>query len=289
MSSYKAVIFSEVDVSKISFGKPKKHNQGSVINVRYNERQNFVIQTPLMNTFGISQYNDKWTLGLSFNYSSGLSEEDLTRFQKVIEDIEEKVLVDVAGGLYKEWLGVGDKWDKFSIDLKREMISSKYNKGLLRHSKKDVEKKYAPTMNIKLNKKKESQEFLVDTFMMDAENRIICNEKGEFVEYDIKEQLYYEETEERRLKPRVYCLFSMSIWIISGNIFLTPVCNQVLIQPVKNSIQRVTFNEKGFMRPDEKFGMDEEEDENMDSGEGRAPRDFGAQDDDDDDDVPARV
>lgn len=287
MSSYKAIIFSEVDVNKITFGKPKKHNQGSVVNLKYNERQNFVIQTPLMNTFGISTYNDKWTLGLSFSYANGLSEDDLQKFQKVIEDIEEKVLTDLANGLYKDWLGVGDKWDKFSVDLKREMISSKYNKGLLRYSKKYAEKKYAPTMNIKLNKKRDTNEFNVDTFMMDSENRIICNEKGEYVEFDVKEQLYSEDSEEKRIRPRVYCLFSMSIWIINGNIFLTPVCNQILIQPVKNTIQRVTFNEKGFSRQDEKFDMEDEDD--MDSGEGRAPKEVEQEFEDDDNDEPVKV
>jgi hypothetical protein len=286
MSSYKAIIFSELDVNKISFGKPKKHNQGSVVNIRYNDRQNFVVQTPLMNTFGISQYNDKWSLSLSFNYSNGLSEDDLFKFQKVIEDIEEKVLVDLTNGLYKDWLGVGDKWDKYSVDLKREMISSKYNKGLLRHSKKDIERKYAPTMNIKLNKKKDSQEFSVDTFMMDAENRILCNHKGEYLEHDIKDLLYSEETEERRNRPRVYCLFSMSIWIINGNIYLTPVCNQVLIQPLKNSIQRVTFNEKGFQKPEERFDMEDEE-EAMDSGEASGQREPTYVEDEDDE--PAKV
>lgn len=287
MSSYKAIIFSEVDVNKITFGKPKKHNQGSVVNVKYNDRQNFVIQTPLMNTFGISTYNDKWTLGLSFSYSNGLSEDDLLKFQKVIEDIEEKVLTDLANGLYKDWLGVGDKWDKFSIDLKREMVSSKYNKSLLRYSKKHAEKKYAPTMNIKLNKKRDTSEFNVDTFMMDSENRIICNEKGEYVEFDIKEHLYSEDSEEKRIRPRVYCLFSMSIWIINGNIFLTPVCNQILIQPVKSTIQRVTFNEKGFTRLDEKFDMEDEDE--MDSGEGRAPKEVEQEFEDDDNDEPVRV
>lgn len=287
MSSYKAIIFSEVDVNKITFGKPKKHNQGSVVNVKYNDRQNFVIQTPLMNTFGISTYNDKWTLGLSFSYSNGLSEDDLLKFQKVIEDIEEKVLTDLANGLYKDWLGVGDKWDKFSIDLKREMVSSKYNKSLLRYSKKHAEKKYAPTMNIKLNKKRDTNEFNVDTFMMDSENRIICNEKGEYLEFDIKEHLYSEDSEEKRIRPRVYCLFSMSIWIINGNIFLTPVCNQILIQPVKSTIQRVTFNEKGFTRLDEKFDMEDEDE--MDSGEGRAPKEVEQEFEDDDNDEPVRV
>jgi hypothetical protein len=287
MSSYKAIIFSEVDVNKITFGKPKKHNQGSVVNVKYNDRQNFVIQTPLMNTFGISTYNDKWTLGLSFSYSNGLSEDDLLKFQKVIEDIEEKVLTDLANGLYKDWLGVGDKWDKFSIDLKREMVSSKYNKSLLRYSKKHAEKKYAPTMNIKLNKKRDTSEFNVDTFMMDSENRIICNEKGEYIEFDIKEHLYSEDSEEKRIRPRVYCLFSMSIWIINGNIFLTPVCNQILIQPVKSTIQRVTFNEKGFTRVDEKFDMEDEDE--MDSGEGRAPKEVEQEFEDDDNDEPVRV
>jgi hypothetical protein len=122
---------------------------------------------------------------------------------------------------------------------------------------------------------------------MDSENRIICNEKGEYVEFDVKEQLYSEDSEEKRIRPRVYCLFSMSIWIINGNIFLTPVCNQILIQPVKNTIQRVTFNEKGFSRQDEKFDMEDEDD--MDSGEGRAPKEVEQEFEDDDNDEPVKV
>lgn len=284
MSSYKAVTFSEFDITKMEFGKPKKQNQGSVVNILYNQR-NFVMQTPLMNTFGLSQYENKWTLSLSFNTNNPTSEQEVGTFKKCIDEIEEKLITELTNGLYREWLGIGDKWDKFSLEMKRELISQKCEKRLLKHSKKDVEKKYAPTMNIKLNKKKDSEDFYVNTFMMDDENRIILNEKGEYVEYDIKEKLYFEQTEEKKIKPRIYCLFSMSIWLISGNIYLTPVCNQVLIQPVKMMSTRVTFNEKGFMKlEDTKMSLEGDAEGNEEEEE-EDQQEY----DEDDDEMPARA
>lgn len=261
MASYKAITYSEFDIKKVNFTKPRKANQGSVVNVRYMDK-NLVLQTPLMSTFGLSRYEEKWSLCLSLYAYNQQAEAEMAKFRSCIDDIEEKIISDLVGGLYKEWLGVGDKWDKFSKDLIRELVMQKCEKKLLKHSKKDVDRKYAPTINIKLNRKKEEDGFYVNTFMLGDDNRIIVNEKGDCVEFDITEKLYFENTfgEEKKIRPKVYCLFSMSIWLINGNIFVTPVCNQVLIQPVKPMTMRVTFNEKGFCRYEDPLnGMEYEE------------------------------
>jgi hypothetical protein len=250
MSSYEAVLFSEFDVSKLSFSKPKKQSQGSVVSVYYGNTY-FVLQTPLMNTFGISEYEGKWSLSLSLNSNNPTSQQEISKFRSCIEELEEKVLNDVSNGLYKDWLaGIGDKWDKWPIEMKREMVSQKMGKKLLRHSKKDLEKKYAPTMNVKLNKKRDSEDFNVSVFMMDEENRIKCNEKGDLIEYDIREYLYFD-SEEKKLKPKIFCLFGISIWLINSNIYIVPTCNQVLIEPPRSQMLKVSFNKRGFMKLEE--------------------------------------
>jgi hypothetical protein len=306
--SYKAITYSEFDISKVSFSKPRKASQGSVVNVKYLDRP-LVLQTPLMSTFGLSRYEDKWSLCLSLYAYNQQAEHENAKFRACIEELEEKLINELVGGLYKEWLCVGDKWDKFSKDLIRELVLQKCDKRLLKHSKKDVDKRYAPTMNIKLNKNRENggEGFYVSTFMLGEDNRIIQNENGDCREYDIMEKLYFDPSsssaEDRRIRPKVYCLFSLSIWLINGNIFLTPVCNQVLIQPVKPMMMRVTFNEKGFCKyEDTQRGMEYDESKGYhqqgamfdgmgeSSRAGKLPRmDPDMDNDDDDDEMPARA
>lgn len=247
--SEEAVLFSEFNPSLVSFGKLRKQTLGQVVNVFYNSRY-LTIQTPLMNTFGISEYEGKWSLGLSLNTNNPQQQEEVLRFKTVMEELEEKVLNDVSQYHYKEWLGVGDKWDKFSSEMRREMVSQKIGNKFFKHSKKDVEKKYPPTMNIKLNKKSnsDSDEFNVSVFMMDDENRIICDEKGEFKQFDIREHLLFDLMDSRP-KPKIYCLFGISIWLVNSNIYISPTCSQILIQPVKYhaSGNKISFNSRGFL------------------------------------------
>lgn len=279
MSSYEAVLSSEFNASKLSFSKPKKQSQGSVVSVYYGDTY-FVMQTPLMNTFGISEYEGKWSLSLSLstNNPTPSSQQDLDKFRECIEQIEQKVLTDVSTGLYRDWFPeTAEKWDKWPMEMRREMVSNKMGKKLLRHSKKDLEKKYAPTMNVKLNKKRDSDDFNVTVYMMDDQNRIQCNEKGEFLEFDIREHLYFD-TEEKRMKPKIFCLFGVSIWLINLNIYVVPTCNQVLIQPPRSSMPKVSFNKRGFMKFEEEMHDGEE------AGEVQE-----VQDEDPEDFMPARA
>jgi hypothetical protein len=259
--SEEAVLFSEFNPSLVSFGRPKKQNQGAVVNVFYNQRY-LTIQTPLMNTFGISEYEGKWSIGLTLNSKNLLQQEEVSKFKLVMEEFEKKILNDVSEVYYKEWLGI-EKWDKFSPEMRKEMVSQKIGSKFFKHSKKDEEKKYEPTMNIKLSKKWNSDDFNVSCYIMDDDNRILCDENGEYKSFDIRENLMFDPTD-KRPKPSVYCLFGINIWLINNNIYITSSCSQILIKPVKYSAySKISFNSRGFLTNEDYDNSEEVQDADM--------------------------
>ncbi len=249
--SEEAVLFSEFNPNLVSFSKPKKQTLGQVVNVFYNQRY-LTIQTPLMNTFGISEYEGKWSLGLTLNAKNPQQQEEVAKFKAVMEDFEQKVLNDISEIHYKEWLGPSlgsgiEKWDRFSSEMRKEMVSQKIGNKFFKHSKKDEEKKYEPTMNIKLSKKQNLDDFNVSCYMMDDENRILCDEKGEYKSFDVRDHLMFDPMD-KRPRPNIYCLFGICIWLVNNNIYISPTCSQILIKPVKYSTySKISFNSRGFL------------------------------------------
>lgn len=272
MNVYEAILPQDFDISKLNIGKLKKQTQGSVANMYYNG-QLFQFQTPLMNTFGVSQSEDgKYSLCLMFS-DKNVNGEDISLFKKCIEDLEDKIIGDISKKFYKEWLNVGDKWDKYAPDMRKDLVEQKMGNKFLRYSK-EVEKNYAPTMNLKINKKRDTDDLYVNVYMMDSENRIITDEKGEQVKYDVLRELMFSK-DDKRMRPRVYCVFGVSIWIVNTSIYLSPTLNQVLIQPPKQMVMKVEFNKKGFLTyENDPMKSEDVEDEDEDDVE------------DDDDEMP---
>lgn len=244
-----AVLFNEINLSEISYGKPKKQNQGSVVNIFY-KGVYLTIQTPAMNTsFGLSEYEGKWTLNLSFN-PYGCMKQEIDDFQQFLESLKEKIIQDIVDkGLYKEWLGVGDKWEKYSAEMKTELINQKVGNDLVKWSKKDLEKKYPPTMSIKIPQNRDSKEFRISVFKMNDEGSIEMDSQGQFIEYDPRQLLIFDESV--KVKPKVFCLFNINIWLVNSNIYISPVCSQILVSPAKKSNMKFTFNPRGFHMRDE--------------------------------------
>lgn len=255
-----AILASELDISKVSFGKVVKQTQGSLVNVYYEGNGSLKLQTPLMNTFGMSRVeeNGKWTMSLLFS-DKNVDGEAVRQFQDCMEKLEEKIVHDITTKYYKTWLNVGDKWDKFSEDMRRELVIQKLGNHFLRHSK-NSEKNYDPTMNLKINKKKDSEDLKVDVYMMDEENRVLLDESGEYKSYDWNEHLVFSK-EDRRPRPKVYCLFGITIWLVNSNIYLSPTVFQILIQQPKMLTSKVSFNKRGFLKSEDFEENDEEQED----------------------------
>lgn len=239
-----AAIFNEINLAEISYGKPKKQNQGSVVNVFY-KRAYLTIQSPAMNTaFGLSEYEGKWSLNLSFN-SYGCNKQELDDFQAFLENLKNKIIEDTINkGHYKEWLGVGDKWERFTDEMKFELLNQKIGNDLVKWGKKDLEKKYPPSFTVKIPQNRESKEFKINTFKMSEDEKIEMDAQGQYIEYDPRELLTFDESV--KVKPKVFCLFTINIWLVNSNIYISPVCNQILVCPSKTKNLKFTFNPRGF-------------------------------------------
>lgn len=247
-----AVIPKDFDENKITYGYMKKLPLGSVVNVYYNGSY-LTLQTPLMNTFGISEYEGKWSLGLVFSETNGVNSEDLNQFKSVLVRLREKIICDIVKKkYYEEWLGIKDKWDKHSDAMKIELVTSKIGKDFVTYSKKDHDRKYPPTMSLKVLKDRDVDDFRLNIYKLINEQDFELDIDGEPLDYGKQTlELLHFQGQESRTRQTVYCLFTINIWVVNSNIYITPTCTQVCLAPTKSFVRKAIFNRQGFKHYDE--------------------------------------
>lgn len=255
-----AVIAKDFDEGKISYGYLKKLSLGSVVNVYYGGSY-LTLQTPLMNTFGMSEYEGKWSIGLVFSETNGVNSEDLQQFKGVLMRLREKIISDIVKKkFYEEWLGVKDKWEKHSEAMKIELVTSKVGKDFVTHSKKDHDRKYPPTMSLKVLKDKETDDFRISIYKLINESDFEMDLDGEPFDFGKQAlELLHFPAQEGRIRPTVYCLFTINIWIVNSNIYITPTCTQICLAPTKMFVRKAIFNRQGFKHYDEFSKLEETE------------------------------
>jgi len=276
-------------LSKISFGKPKPQTMGCVVNLFYKSGDvngYLQIQTPLMNTFGISKDEKygKYSMGLSFYENSPNEEFNRlnTQFRENMEKLEDKIIHDIASKYYKEWPIGGDAWESFPLEVRIAMVKSKLGKQkLVRSNVKDGN--VYKTLNLKVGIKNDkdgnpTDEFKMETFMLDNDSRIIRDAQGNNKLFDTKD-LLLNLVQQKKVRPKVICLFQMTIWIVNTNIFMSPQIVQCVVEPPKAMSMKAVFNEKGIMKSQTiTEGVSTDNNSNDDDNDDN--------DDNDDDDMP---
>jgi hypothetical protein len=245
-----AIVSENFDISLVNFGNVKKQENGSFVNIYYkNKRENInqilYLQTPLLDTFGMSLPYHKKDINVQQvkeemeKYILTLILNDNTEFINVLNQLQEKIKNDLAEKHYKTWLNnTNEKLDKLSIDIRTLMIEQKILKQLYK-TNSNQSKQNLITMNCKMLKN-ENGNWCFDTNCLEENTNDIMKENGNYKSYDPLDLLYVEGV--RKKLPKVYCIFTISIWIINDNIYLSPNVNRLLLKPVKTIVPKVMFD-----------------------------------------------
>lgn len=245
-----AVVTENFDISLVNFGKVKKQENGSLVNIYYkNKRENMnqilYLQTPLLDTFGMNLPYHKKDINAQQvkedieKYILTLILNDNPKFINVLDQLQEKIKNDLAQNHYKTWLNdTTGKLDNMELDIRTLMIEQKIVKQLYK-TNSSQSKQNLITMNCKMLKK-ENGNWCFDTNCLDENTGEIIKENGNYKSFDPLELLYIDMVKKRL--PKVYCIFSISIWIINGNIYLSPNVQRLLLKPVKTDIPKVMFD-----------------------------------------------
>lgn len=245
-----AIVTENFDISLVNFGKLKKQENGSVVNIYYkNKRENInqilYLQTPLLDTFGMSLPYHKKDINIQQvkedmeKYILTLILNDNSKFINVLDELQEKIKNDLAQYHYKTWLNDNtEKLDKMELDIKRLMIEQKIVKQLYK-TNSNQSKQSLITMNCKMLKK-ENGKWSFDTNCLEESTGNIIKENDNYKSFDPLELLYADGVKKKF--PKVYCVLSISIWIINGNIYLSPNVERLLCKLVKTEIPKVMFD-----------------------------------------------
>lgn len=245
----KAIVVQEFDVNKISYSKPKTYNSSQCINIVYPGSGYLHLQTPLVSSFGISknEKDNKYSMTLLFDVNSKEKEEEkeeVRQFEKCMRDLQDKIISDIVKDEKKEWkkiLNFDTKFENLKPEVKTLMIENKLGNQLVREPKiKD--KNYANQMNVKVRDYNGSLK--LDTYLMN-DTKNLYTENGEPKLYDAF-NLLYRKFEEKKPPVSVIGIITFSIWIVNGNIYISPSITQVIVKEQKKLSSRVTINEKGI-------------------------------------------
>lgn len=246
-----AIIPENFDISLVNFGKVKKQENGNVVNIYYhNKRENInqilYLQTPLLDTFGMSLPYHKKDINVQQvnnqleKYILTLILSEQKELLNVLDQLEEKIKNDLSQIHYKTWLNDNvNKLDKLNSDVRTLMIEQKIVKHLYKHNPSN---KNLITMNCKMLKK-ENGNWSFDTNCLEencGDTFDIIKENGNYKLFDPYDLLYMDGVKKKL--PKLYCVFSVSIWIINGNIYLSPNVQRLLIKKVKTEIPKVMFD-----------------------------------------------
>lgn len=256
----RAIVSQEFDITKIRYSRPKTYNSSQCINILYDGNSYLNLQTPMVLSFGMSKNDkdNKYSMTILFDTPDD-DKTDVRLFEKCIRDIQDKVVSDIVRDEKKEWkkiLNFDSKFENQKPEVKTLMIENKFGNQLVREPKiKD--KNYSNQMNVKVRDINGSVK--LDTFMMNEEKSVYM-ENGSPKSYDAYELLYRSFDEKKPLLHMIG-IINFTIWIVNGNIYISPSISQVIVKENKRVTSKVMINEKGVGGFVEKKPNDDEEEE----------------------------
>jgi hypothetical protein len=261
----KAVVIQEFDINKIAYSKPKNYNGAQCINIVYPGSGYLHLQTPLMSSFGISknQTDGKYSMTLILDVNSTEEDkEEVRTFEKVMRELQDKIIDDIVSDEKKEWkkiLNLDNKYDKLNKEVKKLMIENKLGNKIVKEPKiKD--KGYSNLMNVKIREYNSSLK--VDTYLMN-DKKNLYTENGQPKLYDAF-KLLYREFQDKKPPVNVIGIITFSIWVLNGNIYISPSMTQVIVKEQQKISSKVSINEKGidgFIEKDINSNSDDDEQE----------------------------
>jgi hypothetical protein len=164
---------------------------------------------------------------------------DNNKFIEVLNQLQNKIKNDIANYHYKSWLNDNLQYHNMELNIRLLMIEQKIVKDLYKVVDNGNEK-YS-TMNCKMLKQ-ENGGWMFDTNCIDMETENIIKENGSYKLFEPSDYLLYTQDGIKKKMPKLYCIFSISIWIINGNIYLSPNIHRILLKPIKRENPKVVFN-----------------------------------------------
>ena len=219
---------TNIDLSVISYSKPKAHaSGGKVVNV-YNktDMKSLSIQTPLMLTWGAQEGKDqqgnmtgKYTMSLQFP-TEDYSNADLNAFLENMRAFVAKVKADAMVNS-KEWFG--------KVISSAEVIEEKFNV-MLRHPKKkgteEIDETKPPTMTIKV------------PCWNGVWKPEIYDEEGEPLYVTGKVNTHLSPLEFLKPKSHVIAVIQCGgLWFVNGKISITWNLHQAVVQKPAPSME----------------------------------------------------
>jgi len=219
---------TNIDLSVISYSKPKAHaSGGKVVNV-YNktDMKSLSLQTPLMLTWGAQEGKDqqgnltgKYTMSLQFP-TEDYSNADLNAFLANMRSFVAKVKDDAMANS-KEWFG--------KVISSAEVIEEKFNV-MLRHPKKkgteEIDETKPPTMTIKV------------PCWNGVWKPEIYDEEGEPLYVNGKVNTHLSPLEFLKPKSHVIAVIQCGgLWFVNGKISITWNLHQAVVQKPAPSME----------------------------------------------------
>tara|TARA_Y100000589_G_scaffold181492_1_gene171824 strand:- start:1160 stop:1930 length:771 start_codon:yes stop_codon:yes gene_type:complete len=133
----------DIDINNVGYSAPKVlKNGGKTVYINY-DKQKFIVQVPKMSTpYGLSNYNGKYSLNLSFKNLD--NNDDLRLFFSHLSALDEKIMEDACDNSIA-WLN--------KKNIQKEVISDFYSP-IIKHAKDkktgEITNQYPPTINIKV-------------------------------------------------------------------------------------------------------------------------------------------
>jgi hypothetical protein len=263
--SSKAIVVSELDLSKISYSNPKTYSTSHCINVLYDGRSYLNLQTPICSSFGMTKNDkdNKYSMTILFN----TPEEDkteITLFENQMKNLEEKIISDIVKDEKKQWkkiLNLDSKYDNLKPEVKTLMIENKLGNHLVKEPK-TKDKGYSNQMNVKIRDYGGS--IKLDTYLMNEKKSVYMDsEKPDTPKLYDPFEFLYRNFNDKKPPLTLIGIINFAIWVVNGNIYISPSMNQVIVSEGPKKSQKVLINEKGI----EGFVVaDKEEEKKSDKG-----------------------
>lgn len=243
-----AIVVQDFDLSKIKYSRPKSYNGSHCINILYDGNSYLNLQTPLSYSFGMTknEKDNKYSATILFDTPED-DKSEVKYFEKMMRELEEKIVADIVRDDKKEWkkvLNTDAKYDNLKPEVKTLMIENKLGNHLVKEPKiKD--KGYSNQMNVKIRDYQGT--IKLDTYVMNDKKSVYMDtEKKDTPKlYDPFEVLWRTFDEKKPLLALIGIL-NFTIWVVNGNIYISPTMSQVIVrESVKKSV-KVQINEKGI-------------------------------------------
>jgi hypothetical protein len=261
-----AIVVQDFDLSKIRYSRPKSYNGSHCINILYDGNSYLNLQTPLSYSFGMTknEKDNKYSATILFDTPED-DKSEVKYFEKMMRELEEKIVSDIVRDEKKEWkkiLNTDTKYDSLKTEVKTLMIENKLGNHLVKEPKiKD--KGYSNQMNVKIRDYQGT--IKLDTYVMNDKKSVYMDtEKQDTPKlYDPFEVLWRTFDEKKPLLALIGIL-NFTIWVVNGNIYISPTMSQVIVRETIKKSVKVQINEKGI---DGFVVADKEETNGSDSNE----------------------